>query len=89
MCPTGFTGFNCEIQLDPGAECQSDQDCPENEFCHPNGQYEPIETSCKDPCSYACGYGADCEVKDHKAICTCGSQWSGNPDPYVVRLSSY
>ena len=88
-CQVGFTGHNCKIELDDEAECQYDHDCPESQFCNPNGA-KKSKTTCDDPCQYAChGYGADCEVVDHKAICTCGSQWSGNPDPYVVKLIGF
>jgi len=87
ICQVGFTGHNCEIKLDDEAECQYDHDCPESQFCHPHTAGEPIKTKCRNPCLYACGYGAACEAVDHKAICTCGSQWSGNPDPYVSCLS--
>ena len=87
-CNNNFVGASCAIQVTSDAECKSDLDCPENKFCSPNGGF-PTPTKCENPCanSYVCGYGAECEVKDRKAICTCNSsEWTGNPDPYVVSV---
>ena len=97
-CKDDFGGASCAIKVSSDAECKSDLDCPEDKICNPQGKnsqgtYEPIKTKCENPCDnrYNCGYGAECEVKDRKAICTCiGSIWirTENPDPYVVSLIS-
>ena len=92
-CKDDFVGASCAIQVSSDAECKSDLDCPEDEFCDPLWTSQPTPTKCENPCNLPyrdlCGYGAECEVKDRKAICTCdGSKWTGNPDPYVVSLIS-
>jgi hypothetical protein len=87
-CEDNFVGANCALKIPSNAECKSDLDCPENKYCFTNGG---STVECRNPCdqSYVCGYGAECEVKDRKAICTCSSSaWTGNPDPYVVGLIS-
>ena len=87
-CKDNFVGANCAITIPSNAECKSDLDCPENKYCYTSGG---STVECRNPCdqSYVCGYGAECEVKDRKAICTCSSSaWTGNPDPYVVGLIS-
>ena len=89
-CKDDFVGASCAIQVSSDAECKSDLDCPDDEYCNPQYAGQPTRTKCKNPCenSYVCGYGAECEVKDRKAICTCsGSAWTGNPDPYVVSFN--
>ena len=87
-CKDNFYGTNCAIAIPSDAECKSDLDCPANKYCFFNGGFT---VECRNPCdqSYVCGFGAECEVKDRKAICTCSSSaWPGNPDPYVVGLIS-
>ena len=88
-CTDEFVGANCAIKIPSNAECKSDLDCPEDKCCFDLGG-DRIE--CRSPCDQnmnVCGFGAECEVKDRKAICTCsGSKWTGNPDPYVVGLIS-
>ena len=88
-CTDEFVGANCAIKIPSNAECKSDLDCPEDKCCFDLGG-DRIE--CRSPCDQnmnVCGFGAECEVKDRKAICTCSSSaWTGNPDPYVVGLIS-
>ena len=47
-----------------------------------------VKNQCVDPCSYrdTCAPEANCKVVGNKAICTCPSAFTGNPDPYVVGI---
>jgi len=67
-CPQFFKG-NPKIRCT--VECTQHDDCPSHQAC--------IELSCGDPCDGACGTGADCEVRDHKAICSCPKGFTGHP----------
>ena len=54
------------------AGCTSDAQCGGGEAC--------ISSQCQDPCaSSPCGSCAQCEVSDHKALCSCPASSTGNP----------
>lgn len=68
VCEKGFYG-------DPLAgcrpECRINSDCSGNKACQNN--------KCIDPCVGACGINSRCEVKNHRAICTCIENFKGDP----------
>lgn len=45
-------------------ECDSDFDCPQHQACSASFR-------CEDPCATKCGENAECNVVNHRAICTC------------------
>lgn len=51
-------------------ECVANADCPSNLAC--------INEKCRDPCPGSCGVKAICEVRNHNAICTCPTGYSGD-----------
>lgn len=72
QCPAyhvpDINGECTEIALrTPG--CTSNDECNDNEAC--------INRKCRDPCN--CGNNAKCEVKNHRAICSCAESFEGNP----------
>ncbi|XP_047739045.1 uncharacterized protein LOC108675679 isoform X3 [Hyalella azteca] len=73
-CPEGYLiqlNGTCKlIDLMPPPECRSSSDCGELEAC--------VNKQCKDPCE--CGPNADCDIVDHRAICTCQVNFLGTPD---------
>jgi hypothetical protein len=52
-------------------ECVIDSDCPSEKAC--------IRSKCQDPCQFACGENADCNIINHIPICTCPQGYDGNP----------
>lgn len=54
-------------------ECRVNSDCDNRKAC--------LSNKCVDPCAGACGINSKCEVKNHRALCTCMSNYRG--DPYV------
>lgn len=55
-------------------ECSDNLHCPDDTLC--------INHHCKDPCEIGiCGTDADCRVVNHKPMCECPENYSG--DPYV------
>ena len=58
--------------------------------CPSHLQCDAVLKECKNPCVYddICAPGADCQVINNKAICTCPSTSPGNPDPYVVSTNT-
>lgn len=52
-------------------ECTVSSECPQNKAC--------IEQKCSDPCPGVCGLNADCQVINHSPICSCRSQFTGDP----------
>jgi len=67
-CPQFFRG---NPQISCTVECTSHDDCDSNEAC--------IELQCGNPCTDACGTGADCNVRNHRAICSCPKGFTGHP----------
>jgi len=67
-CPEDFLG-------DPFTrcypECVEHEECPRHKAC--------FSFRCTDPCEGACGINANCEVKNHKAICSCPKDYVGHP----------
>ena len=74
VCPDGFimgrndTCVLVDLKLPPG--CRSDSQCGESLAC--------VNKMCKDPCD--CGDNADCEIVNHRPVCTCQVGFQGNPD---------
>jgi len=52
-------------------ECQTDSDCGSQRNCN--------NFQCVNPCANACGVNANCEVRNHGAICSCPRGFSGDP----------
>ena len=53
-------------------ECLSDPECPNHLAC--------IQEKCQDPCtSQTCGVNAECRVNNHRAVCTCRPNYTGDP----------
>lgn len=52
-------------------ECETDGECGANSAC--------IDFRCQSPCLSGCGEGADCEIRNHRAVCTCPKNYFGNP----------
>ena len=63
-CPDDFLG---DARTRCYTECTRHDDCQDNSAC--------VRFKCKDPCREpdpnVCGQGANCEVKNHKPICSC------------------
>lgn len=69
ICPTGFRGDPL-VSCNRG-ECESDSECSTNQACY--------NFKCRDPCIDACGQGAQCQARNHGAICSCGQGFVGDP----------
>ena len=52
-------------------ECVVHSDCPFNKACKRN--------KCIDPCPGTCGINAECQVRNHIPICTCITNYIGDP----------
>jgi len=68
-CPAGFKG-------DPYAfckrgDCEYDHECSSSLAC--------FDYNCRDPCIGTCGRNANCEVQDHRPICSCPQGFTGDP----------
>lgn len=67
-CPANFLG-------DPFTrcypECTQHEECPQSQAC--------FNLKCVNPCTDACGIGAECRVENHKAICSCPKGYTGHP----------
>ena len=67
--------FSICIFIAHQSECVADSGCP--------GHQECIHDKCKSICrKKTCGRNAECEAKNHQAVCKCASGFSG--DPYKV-----
>lgn len=66
-CLAGMLGAppNCR------PECVIHQDCPLHLACFGN--------KCKDPCVGSCGFNAQCNVQNHRPLCTCLPGFEGDP----------
>jgi len=71
-CPPDFLG-------DPNSRCYTE--CTRHDEC--SATQACVRFSCKDPCREpdpnVCGSGANCEVKNHKPICSCPRGFTGDP----------
>merc|ERR1711976_658288 len=71
-CPPDFLG---DARSRCYTECTRHDDCQDNQAC--------VKFKCKDPCREpdpnVCGSGANCEVKNHKPICSCPRGFTGDP----------
>lgn len=56
---------NCRL------ECIVSSDCRPNKAC--------INNKCQDPCPGTCGVNAQCQVVNHNPVCSCGSDYTGDP----------
>ncbi|VEN46223.1 unnamed protein product [Callosobruchus maculatus] len=52
-------------------ECLIDQDCPLTLAC--------LANKCRDPCVGTCGFNAQCNVVNHRPICSCLGGFEGDP----------
>jgi len=70
-CPFGYEGDPLTRCIK--AECTSNAECRQHQACQ--GQ------KCIDPCQIhnICGTGAECEVKNHQPVCSCGARMTGDP----------
>ncbi|KAF2352424.1 EGF-like domain, partial [Trinorchestia longiramus] len=59
------------------AECLDDAECPPNLWCQ-GGE-------CRPPCRNFCAPQASCLVRDHRPICSCPLQTTGNPMQACVK----
>ncbi|XP_031635513.1 neurogenic locus notch homolog protein 1-like, partial [Contarinia nasturtii] len=66
-CLPGYLGSppTCRV------ECSINSECPANRAC--------MNQKCVDPCPGSCGINARCEVINHRPVCTCDTQYSGDP----------
>lgn len=75
-CPAGYSG-------NPLSHCSRDE-CFDNVECR--GDLACKNGRCVNPCSGACGSGANCEAINHVAVCSCPSGFQGDPF-HVCRLA--
>ncbi|KAK4014726.1 neurogenic locus notch homolog protein 1 [Daphnia magna] len=66
-CQDGFMGNPIEGCR---RECETDSQCDANRAC--------LGFRCTDPCG-SCGTYADCNVRNHRAICSCPANFLGDP----------
>jgi len=69
QCPAGYKG-DPYVACRRG-DCEYDRECPNNRAC--------FDYNCRDPCIEACGLNANCEVRDHRPICSCPKGFRGDP----------
>ena len=50
-------------------ECINDSECPLDRAC--------FDFNCRSPCDSACGQNAECQARNHGAICSCPSGFVG------------
>ena len=68
-CEPGFVGDGFQECF--RGDCISNDDCSASQSCK--------DYRCVDPCSFSCGNGADCEPRNHVAICRCPKGFTGDP----------
>jgi len=68
-CPAGWRGDPL-IRCSRG-ECINDSECPLDRACY--------DYNCRSPCDQACGQNAECQARNHGAICSCPSGYVGDP----------
>merc|ERR1712106_1119137 len=80
----GYTGSayeKCEpIKVNDQPFCQSDSDCPIFQAC--------IGNKCLDPCysQSTCAFGAECQVINHRATCSCLVGYAGDGFNGCIKL---
>lgn len=75
-CPTGLVGDPYASGCKKAAECETNDDCPEFAECFKSNG----EPKCRDVCeNIACSPNAECQPRDHKAVCTCRAGYEGDP----------
>lgn len=52
-------------------ECVLSSECPQNQAC--------INQKCTNPCLGSCGINALCQTVNHNPICSCPTQFTGDP----------
>jgi len=52
-------------------ECINDSECSLDRACY--------DYNCRSPCDEACGQNAECQARNHGAICSCPSGFVGDP----------
>lgn len=52
-------------------ECKINAECPANRACQ--------NERCVDPCPGSCGANADCVVINHRSVCSCKIEYTGDP----------
>lgn len=62
-------------------ECVTSSECPLNLAC--------IAQKCADPCPGSCGINALCQVVNHNPICSCASQFTGDPFVRCINIRKY
>jgi hypothetical protein len=68
-CPAGWRGDPL-IRCSRG-ECINDSECSLDRACY--------DYNCRSPCDQACGQNAECQARNHGAICSCPSGYVGDP----------
>lgn len=68
-CPAGYRGDPL-VSCTRG-ECINDSECPSDRACY--------DYNCRSPCEQACGENAECQARNHGAICSCPSGFVGDP----------
>ena len=74
-CPPGYQGdpfVSCRK-----GECEYDRECPVSLAC--------FDYNCRDPCIGTCGQNADCQVNNHRPICSCREGFRGDPLSFCER----
>lgn len=71
-CPPGHSGN--PLTYCRRGECSDHVECGLSQACH-NG-------NCVNPCIGQCGTNANCEVKNHVAVCSCPARYKGDPFSY-------
>lgn len=68
------------ITSPPGCrpECVVSNECPQNRAC--------ANQKCVDPCPGTCGLNARCNVINHSPICSCKSEYTGDPFTRCYRI---
>lgn len=66
---------NCRPECVISSECSQDKAC--------------INQKCKNPCvSETCATNAICKVVNHNPICSCSSEFTGDPFVKCIRIES-
>jgi len=69
QCPAGFKGD--PYSFCKRGDCEYDYECSSSLAC--------FDFNCRDPCIGTCGQNANCEVRDHRPICSCPEGFTGDP----------
>ena len=71
-CPDGYHATQdggCDVLPPIKTGCEADDECDNPLAC--------INAICKDPC--ACGRNAQCDIVEHRPVCTCKPGFYGDP----------